>query len=324
MAINSSSTILQFAFEDSYGTYETPMTRQVQINSVSPFSYDLEKKGPGMFTGGKGEEQKFTMSKKVSGSLSYISRPDDVGMFLANAFGKETVSSVATVSTHTFTLSDPNSESNPSLSATTKQGDFVFGYSGLDIDEIGFSASAGDYLSTSLSFVGKEEVTGTASTLLSPSALRPLTFASGVVLTVGGTELAKIKKVDFKMKNNLKNYQYNDTGYFFSEPKPTSRNITLTVECEWSSASQAIYVANYLADNLAAVVLTFNSSQMIADTTPYSLQISVPAMSLDKPSRSGSANEIISHSLPFVGVDTLSGELITAILKNSQATVYHS
>ncbi|MDR1301538.1 MAG: hypothetical protein LBK43_03595, partial [Treponema sp.] len=211
----------------TYGISAT-MQRQIKIASED-FKYTPSKKQEGVLTGNIGAGVFQSMSIRTENSLSFLARPDDLGIFLNAVFGVESVSTDNGVSTHVFTpLGNALTDYLPSLTFKFDKRVGIFVYTGCKINSLSFSAAQEDFLHVDLELFGRDELKETTALgTLVPSILKAFTFSGGKVY-LAGSEMADITSVNFDYNNNLENtIQTTSTGLYYKEPQPNTREITI-------------------------------------------------------------------------------------------------
>ncbi|MEM4260537.1 MAG: phage tail tube protein [Candidatus Woesearchaeota archaeon] len=313
---------LQIGKETTWGTLVTT------TQEYAFFSEDLketrEKKVEGVIVGAKGEPANYTTKIQVEGGFSCLARPDDIGYLIGGALGAE--GTVITQGTngkkHTFTAIEMSeSASLPSFSVKIDRVADIFGYSGFKIDELKLSGSAGDFVKVDVKGVGKNEEVGTTLASLSKSSRRPFKFTGGS-LTFGTTDI-EITSFDFNYKNNLqKDIQTNLTGLYTYEPQPAQRQITFNIETLFDDNSIEQYTDYYKTDNTFALELKFTSDEEIETGLNYSMTITISTCQITTSDFGVKGTEVLKHSFSLKAIDSISDELITVELVNTNASKY--
>jgi hypothetical protein len=309
---------------DSYGTAAT-MTHQIKIASED-FKFTPTKKQEGVLTGNIGAGYFQSMGIRTENSLSFLARPDDLGLFLKAAFGVETVAtdSDSGISTHTFTpLGNGLTDYLPSLTFSFDKKAGIFVYTGCKINSLSFSCAQEDFLNIDLDIFGSDETYGSTLGTIVPSILKPFTFNGGKVY-LAGSEMADITSADFSYNNNLENtIQTTSTGLYYKEPQPNTREITLDLEMLYSTEAEQWRRDWFKTDDVLTAKLDFTHVSKIGETTEkYKLTINIPATQCTECSMAvGDANGI-RQSASLVGIDNSVNTLITATLVNEVTTAY--
>jgi hypothetical protein len=307
----------------TYGT-AAKMTHQIKIASED-FKFTPTKKQEGVLTGNIGAGYFQSMGIRTENSLSFLARPDDLGLFLKAAFGVEgTVATANGVSTHTFRpLGNGLTDYLPSLTFSFDKKTGIFIYTGCKINSLSFSCAQEDFLNIDLDIFGKDEIYGSILGVIVPSILKPFTFNGGKVY-LAGSEMADITSVNFSYNNNLENaIQTTSTGLYYKEPQPNTREITLDIEMLYSTEAETWRRNWFKTDDVFSVRLEFTHVEKIGTTTtPYKLTIEVPANQCTECSMAvGDANGI-RQSASLVGIDNSVDTLITATLLNAVTAAY--
>ena len=312
----------------TYGTAAT-MTHQIKIASED-FKFTPTKKQEGVLTGNIGAGYFQSMGIRTENSLSFLARPDDLGLFLKAAFGIETVSTVSNseasdngVSTHIFTpLGNLLTDYLPSLTFSFDKKTGIFIYTGCKINALSFSCAQEDFLNIDLDIFGRDELYGSNLSVITPSIRRPFTFNGGKVY-LAGVEMADITSVNFSYTNNLENaIQTTSTGLYYKEPQPNLREITIDLEMLYSTEAETWRRDWFKTDDVLSVKLEFTHIEKITDGNPYKLTIEIPAAQCTECSMAVSDANGIRQSASLVGIDNSVDTLITVTLKNAVTTAY--
>jgi len=313
---------LQIGKETTWGTLVT--TTQEYAFFSEEFKETREKKVEGVIVGSKGEPANYTTKIQVEGGFSCLARADDIGYLLAGTLGSEgTITDVGTNGKkHTFTaLEMSESSSLPSFTIKIDRIADKFAYSGFKIDELKLSGSAGDFVKVDVKGVGKDETTGTTLASLSKSSRRPFKFSGGTLKF--GTTSIEITSFDFNYKNNLqKDIQTNLTGLYTYEPQPAQRQITLNIETIFDDNSLTQYTNYYKTDDTFALELEFESEEEIETGLNYSMKIIIPTIQITSSDFGVKGTDVLKHSFSLKAIDSISSELVTIELINTNANKY--
>lgn len=309
--------IVQIGKETAYGDGATT-TAQLKVFSES-VKTNFNRKEEGVLTGGLMKSKSFAMGEKVEGNLSFIARPDDIGLWLLSAFGSEgTVTTEGTLGKkHVFTMVD--TEVCPSLSLIIDRVIKSYKYSGVKVESLSFSAQPGDFLKLDVGILGKDESEDEPEAL-SASALQGFRF-SGAVVTIGGTayEVASIK---FDLKLNNDTIQTNVSGPNFTEPVYTVRAIDVSLSLFYEDAVETLRDTYFVTNAPAALSIKFLSDELI-DTSPalhYSLELKVPSMQVEDCSPVIGDAQRTKVEVKLSAIESATAP--TAELVNTRATVY--
>jgi hypothetical protein len=322
--ISGNAVKVQLGLEgaNTYGTLAT-MQRQIKIASED-FKYTPSKKQEGVLTGLIGASVFQTMGKRTENSLSFLARPDDLGIFLKAVLGSETVATVSGITTHTFTpIGNGLTDYLPSLSFLIDKKTDVFGYTGCKINSLSFSTAAEDFLNVEAEIYGKDELTGqTLSTSINSSPLKAFVFNGGSV-KLGGSVMADITSISFNYVNNLENtLQTTSTGLYYKEPQPNLREITCELEMLYSTEAETFRSSFFKTDDIVSLELSFISNEIAAGTTPYSLTITIPATQVVECSNAISDANGVKQSASLTGIDNGVNPVCTWVLKNTYTSAY--
>lgn len=312
---------VQVGVETAYGT-PVAATAQVKIFNEG-FKYVPSKKEEGLLTGGKTTGLVYTMGKKVEGSLSTLARPDDAGLFLALALGKE--AAVTTQGTlgkkHTFTAAGA-SDKLPSATFRVDKVVKVFQYDGCKVDTLSFNAAAEDYLKLDIGgIIGQDEADGTLTPALNYSPLKPFKF-SGCTVKFGATSV-EATSVKFDYSNALDgSLQTTNTGLYYAEPEQNARDIKVEVETLYNSTTDGLRTSYFKTDDVVAIEIKFTSDEEIETDTPYTLTITLPNCQITEASPVIGGAERIKQTISAKAVEVGSTEPITVELVNTRATKY--
>jgi hypothetical protein len=204
--ISGNSTIFQIGKEAAWANgvpaAATPTT-QIRFSSFD-LDYVATKNQESVMTGSVGGARSDLMGEHAEGSASILARPDDIGLILLAALGKEAYAS----NSHTFTPA-AQADNLPSITVAMDKQAKTYTYPGCKIGSLSFSASPEDYLSMDFDIVGYNEVVSTARlTAIAPSALKAFKFRQGQVYSgaagaAAGTVIADVSNISFSYNNNL-------------------------------------------------------------------------------------------------------------------------
>lgn len=323
---NGNSLIVQIGKESLYGSLTTP-TRQIRVSSES-LKPSFNKVDEGLLTGNKGKSASNIMGIKVEGSLSTLARPNDVGLFLACALGKEDTVTGSSTTGYTHTFTPVGNEKLPSMSAVLDRVIDTFGYNGLTVNTLNLSASAGDYVNLEAAFVGKNEISAASKATLIPSALKAFKFHQGKVYIKkadedDAVELADVTSVSWEYNNNLDtDTQTTSTGLYYKQPEVGTREMKTTLTCIYTEEAESYRKDYYKTDDTLGIVLEFVSDEEVASGVPYSLKITIPCNQVSDADANVSGAERLMENLSLDAVDNGTDELVTIELVNGVSTKY--
>jgi hypothetical protein len=320
--VNGNSVKLQIGEESSYATI-ADATEQIKISSES-LKAAYNKVDEGLATGGRGAGRVQTMGIGVEGAFSTLLRPD-MGLLLKLLLGVEgeIVDNADGSYKHTFTaIGTGLNDLLPSASIRVDRVVSAFVYNGCKVNQISFSAAAGDYVKADITVAGRTESAGTLTAGVSPSPRKAFRFAGGKCYK-DNLEIADITSMTVDYNNNLDSQtQTTSTGDYYAEPECGTREISVSLEMLYSASVEAIREAVYKTDDTFSISLTFESDEEIAAGVPYALKISIPCCQCSEADANMGGLETLKQSLTINAVDNLSDELITFELTNDRATTY--
>lgn len=144
------------------------------------------------------------------------------------------------------------------------------------------------------------------ATLTTPSygsTLAPFSFTDVSTLTLGGSAVAAVKKLTVKGENPIKDDRFylGSAGIKAEQLTNGYRGVSGTLEAEFTSMS-ALYAA-FARDASLAFVFKATSPTIIATTsTPYSIQVDIPALFLDGETPVVAGPDILTVTVPFTGL----------------------
>lgn len=243
--------------------------------------------------------KRISLMKKVNGDLEFYYAPqmDACNFILQNAFGGTVTSATATGETtgagansamdHTFNIGNCWEESYPSLCINIRKGDStngkVFNYSGVRVNQIGFSANIDDAIKCSVGLIGLDstQVSNDVSSVLGITTTSLLSFVDGRV-SVEGTFASlttssfwHVQSVEFGWNNNLK--ADSDAGRIGSQilttlyPGIAQFNLKLKMRFDTTTAYAAMLAATKLS-----VQLDFQGPTMTSSAIRQKLRFNLP------------------------------------------------
>jgi hypothetical protein len=323
--ISGNSVIAQVGKESAWGTAAT-LQRQVRFASEG-FKYTAVKNQEPVLTGRIGASRYDLMGIRAEGSLSLLARPDDLGVLLLGALGRENaVSGEGAAKSHTFKAIDNNLTTHlPSFTFAFDRKVKLYKYTGCKINSFSFSAAPEDYLNLDIEVFARDEaVADSGLTPITPSALKAFKFHQGKVYFAGNTTaFGHITNISFDYNNNMENnIQTTGTGLHYYEFDPNTREITMELEMLYLAEAETFRQTWYKTDDILQVKLEFKSDEIITGATPYSLTIEVPACQVTECSASVGGSEGIRQSVSLVGIDNAVNDLITVTLVNQETALY--
>ena len=325
---NGNSTIFQWKAESTtnieYGDTAGAMAEQIKISSesIKPVYNKIDE---GLATGGRGAGLKATMGIGVEGNFSTLVRPDMLKMFYGVLGQVDGGTERYAPYNYTFTCRDSNYSRQPFFSVGIKRGAFGFLYTGMKINSLTLSASAGDYLKADVSLVGREEKENwNPNPDLTPSPYKAYKFAQGKVYEVKTTtdsegtettenvEIYDITSMSLEINNNMDyQTQTTSTGDYYAEPDVGTREISLSLEAIYSENSENLRKNYYKTDNTLAVQLKFVSDEAGNNGSKYSLSIDLPCCQMSDADANVGGLETLKQNMTLNVVDNVKDELIT-------------
>jgi len=260
------------------------------------------------------------MSLAAAGDVTMILKPEVAGFSVKAALGgTDTVVNLTGYYSHTI-IAQTATGALPSYTVFANRKASVMKYSGMKVDSWKLDAKAGDYVRSTLSFKGKDEATGTITTVTPPSlkAYKMIggTFTLGAALDITGFSL------DYR--NNLDaGIQTNTSGLYFSEPLHSARSINFTIDMPHVAASEAIRTTNYLTEALlATAVIHLESPSIITGAQKYRMDITMAnvAVKAAKPNVSGAG--LITIQLVCEATAVGATEPISIVVYDAQSGAY--
>lgn len=315
---------VQVGKETIYGQVSTGQY-QIKVSSEG-FRLRLNKKDEGLLTGGKTTGVLATLSKSTEGSLSFLARPDDLGLFLKACLGIEDnpvlIEGAENAYKHTFkAIGTSLTDHLPSLSLLIDRVAQQLAYTGCKIQSLNFTAAPEDFLKIEGSFVGKDEISGTLASL-TPSTRKAFKFHKGQI-KISNNIYADITNIKFNYGNNLiNNIQTTGTGLFFYEPEVGTREVTAEIELLYNSQSVSLRNSFYLTDNDFSIELLFTSEEEIETGIPYSLKINIPHVQVTDTNPTIGGADVVKQTVSMKAIEVGSDELIIIDLVNDKNTSY--
>jgi hypothetical protein len=163
------------------------------------------------------------------------------------------------------------------------------------------------------------------ATLTAPTyatTMAPFSFTDVSTLTLAGSSVAAVKKISIKGANPIKGDRWylGSAGVKAEQVTNGWRAVTGTMEAEFTSLS-ALYAA-YAADTQLAFVFKATSPTLIPTTVvPYSFRVDIPALFLDGDTPNITGPDILTMSIPFVGLYDGTNSPITVTQVTSDTTL---
>lgn len=222
-ALFSGLSYVALGQENTFGTYNT-CTAGLPVLSSSLKTMQ-ENKILEEIQASRTHSKRISTTKKVEGDLEFYAYPECTALayLIKNAFGGSVVSATATgetaggaAFTHTFAIGNFD-QSVSSLCANVRKGDSasgkLFGYSGLRVNELMFSAEIDEALKGSASLIGLDSTSSVTDVAdqITTGAYTPLSFVNGRISVetsfagLTSTSFWHVQSVEFGHGNSLKN-----------------------------------------------------------------------------------------------------------------------
>lgn len=292
--------------------------------------------------------QRMPQMKKVGGDLSFYFQPqlDACAFILQNAFIGTVTSATATGETagagassamdHTFNIGDVY-QSWGSLCINIRKGPSstgkVFQYSGVRVNEIGFSAEINDALKCNVGFIGLDSTNaGTdVHTTTMQTATSVLSFIDGRVsvetafASLTSSSFWHVQSVEFGWSNNLKGDAA--SGRIGSDiltvlpPGMAQFNLKCKIRFDTLTAHAAM-----LASTKLSVQLDFQGPTMSSSAIRQKLRFNFPVTYIHNAGEPtiGGPNEVLSSDVDFHVLrqdDTTSGFALQGVLTSQKASM---
>jgi hypothetical protein len=350
MAVGDSALLgglsyVAFGRETSAGTYNT-CTAMLPCLSFSMVA-TKDNKILEQIEKSRTYSQRTGMMKKVAGDASFYFQPqlDACAFLLQNAFIGTITSATATGETvgagansamdHTFNIGDTY-QSFSSLCINARKGDAtggkVFEYSGVRVNEIGFSAEVNDALKVNVNLIGMDVTitSNSVSSALSQTNTSVLSFVDGRMSvensfgSLTSSSFWHIQSVEFGWSNNLKSD--NASGRIGSDiltvlpPGMATFNLRAKLRFDTTTAWSAM-----MAGTKLAVQLDFQGPTMSSSSIRQKLRVNFPCVYIHNAGEPtiGGPNEILTSDVEFHVLrqnDTTAGYACQAILTNQKST----
>ena len=332
--------------ETTSGTYNT-CTASIDCLSASLVT-QLDNKIIEQIEGSRTYSKRIALMKKVSGSLDFYYSPTELAhnYILQNAIGGSVTSATATgetagaagnsAITHTFSIGNM-AESFSSLCINVRKGDGtngqVFQYSGMKVNQIGFSANVDDALKVSAGFVGLDSTQNTndVASILTASAYELLTFVDGRVsvettfASLTSSSFWHVQSVEFGWSNNLKADA--DGGRIGSQVLTLLQAgmMNFNLKCKMRYDTTTAYDAMINATQLS-VQLHFQGSTLAGSVIRRSVQFNFPKLHVNNSGDPtiGGPDQILTSDIDFhvLQDDSSSGGYAMRMLITNQTAAF--
>ena len=200
MFYTGTGSSLQIGEESEYGTAVTPIAL-IDLTSES-IKVAVEKGDEGSLLASKTPMSRDLLSITVSGSVSFILRPEGAGtVFLLALGGTDDVAAGENgMFTHTMHLCEVN-DNLPGATIVVDRKAKVMKYAGCTVSALSLECAAGDYVKATLDIQGVKEEEGTLSESLKSFSV-PSYRCTAAVFTIGD-EVYDISSSTVKIDNAL-------------------------------------------------------------------------------------------------------------------------
>jgi hypothetical protein len=292
--------------------------------------------------------KRISLSKKIEGDLEFYYSPtvDAANYILQNAFGGTVTSATATGETvgagassamvHTFNIGSMD-QSYTSICINLRKGDStngkVFQYSGVRVNEVGFSAELDEALKCNVGLIGMDstQVSNDVSSVLSTNAgYSVLSFVDGRVsvetsfASLTSTSFWHVQGVEFGWSNSLK--ADSDSRRIGSDlltilPPGIA---SLTLKCKIRFDTTTAYSAMLNATKLSAQ-LEFLGPTLSGSSIRQGLKLNYPTLYINNSGdpEIGGPDEILSSEVEFHVLrddTTTTGYAVQALVTNQKTS----
>ena len=277
----------------------------------------VEKGDEGSLLASKTAASRDLLSVTVSGSLSFILKPEFAGLLFHLALGGS--DSVTTAedgsSTHRMNLCGA-SETLPSATLLIDRKASVRKYAGITVSSLSFDAAAGDYVKGSVELTGVGEETGTRSA--EPSSFSIPSYRCTQAVFKIGSEVYDISSASVKIDNALETAPRTyASGLYASQPQHGRRSVTITFEIPYSEDIEKLKDDYLTTEDNASVELYFTSSD-----SSYSIRTIIPNLSINDVSANVGGTGILTASVSGEALSVKATEPVTVEIKDRTSTPY--
>lgn len=329
--------------ESAYGTYAAP-DQFLEFISESFDAGVTFTQGEGMRPGARVARAGRRRITKIepSGSIEFEAPTSGLGAILQAVFGQVTNTEVPTA-TGVFQQVHTPATTDFLDSFTIQKGIPPLGggathpitFLGAMCNSIELSAAAGELLKVNTEWTAKDVITDQAYEAPSyPTALDLFSFVDGslfigntltdatatALASASGSAAANIRDFSVKYENGLDGEGFNLGGNGRRTRKQAVGTAVvsgnLTAEYDTAMLRDA-----YLANEGLSMLLNFAHPTEIATGLYSVLQVLVPMVFLDGELPKSNGGDVITQSIPFVGLDTLSGAPIKVVYRTLDTAV---
>jgi hypothetical protein len=279
---NGAGAQMQIGKESTFGT-PVSLTKTVNFLSES-IKLGVNRKTEDTLLAAKSAGGQDIVSRKVAGDFSVLLKPEEAGILLAWALGLEASNPTLEVAgsyIHTLTA-QAAAAALPSYTMVVDRKAAVKQYAGLKVDTFKLDAKSGDYLRATIGVKGQDEAAGTVNSGLTASSKRAFKFVNGT-LTVDAVSFANIQSVSLAISNKLTELDPTlGTGLLMPEPVQGTREITINIDALYDSAAESFREAKYKAGATAAIVMQFESPDLIVSGKTYRINVNLPNVDISQ------------------------------------------
>lgn len=271
---------------------------------------EVEKGNEGTLIASKTAHSRDLLGVNVSGSVSFVLRPDSAPLLMLLSFGGDHVSEETDwVYTHTFTLASP-SVSLPSFSTVIDRKASIKCYPGCTISSLTLDAAAGDYVKGSIELKGTKEERGTLPPTIKVGQV-PSYRCTSAHFKVGG-EVFDISSSSFKLDNALEDAPRTyHSGLYMGQPQHAERVVTLSFETPYTERVESFKSSYLETEETASVELMFTSR----DTENERFTILIPHLAITNVDNSVSGTGALTASIEGEALTIGNDEPVTVIIK---------
>lgn len=281
MNINGIDTTLQIGRETAWGT-KVAATQNINFLSES-FKMEPEFIEEDSVIGSISSRDQDIAALNASGGYDAILKPENAISFFALALGVQatpvTHSGGTLAKDHVFTPVGPNT-ALPSFTVVVDRKLHIKAYTGCQVDTFEIAAKSKDYVRTKVTVVCKGEEASTLATLSKP-AKKAYRFANGFC-SIDGVPFADVTGVVFSGKNSA---AVGDptlgSGLSPSEGGHGLREYTITLDTKFNTEANSLIENKYKAGDPVAVVLSFETPEVIESTTKHNFTINLPNVQIN-------------------------------------------
>lgn len=265
-------------------------------------------------------------SISVAGELELVMKPEIIGRVFAYTMGKEATPTLKDGTTavyeHVITGMDIT-DVQKSETITIDKGVAIRAYKGCLADTLSLSARAKETVKGKLSIKGNSAESGTINTSLPIASKKSFRFVNGSC-SFDGVANGTITSVDWSYSNSLTDDDFNfGSGLYSVKHLHTEKKIELTLTAEYDATTEAIIQDNLLNNDYLAIVLNFESPELIETSEKYKIKIEMPKVCITEAPDEISGKEKIRLNIKGVATGNGGVEPVTVTVTDSKATKYY-